>query len=253
MLKTTNISFVPFGTELLIWATEKDQKYYTASKMASGMISYTSALYDLGLYFKKIATGELRHNSQTVSAWARAWKWDYRKALRFITIVLRNLFDLNSALKKAKALRERIEAEFKKQQEKACNYMRKFRGSKVLKSRVETNIVDNETEDERLFLDAMAELAKTNPVCYRQKIKEKLNEGDVNTVKNFQNWVQKNLKKETLKSIDSMQVEQILKDKFILGYRIIKYTKTSDDIYHLVFENYFENDMTIEQIIENAK
>ena len=244
---------MPFGTELLSWTIEKDRRYHNGSKLNKGIVSYASALHDLGLYFKKIATGELRPNSQTVSAWARQWGWDYRKALRFLTIVLRDLFDLNSSLKKAKALRERIEAEFKKQQEKACNYMRKFRGSKVLKSRVEPNIVDDETEDERLFLDAMAALAKTNPVYYRQKIKEKLKEGDVSTVKNFQNWAQKNLKKETLISIDSMQVEQILKEKFVSGYRVIKYTKISDDKYHLVFENYFENDMTIEQIIENAK
>lgn len=244
------INFVPFGTELLEWAGEKDRRYFTASKMGKGMASYTSALHDLGFFFKKVCTGQLSPNSQPVSAWARAWSWDWRKALRFITRVLRDLFELNVALKKAKILRDRIQAAYAKQQEKARNYMRHFRGSMCSKTYAD----ELESADERLFLDAMVELyAKNSPTAYREKIKKQLHDKDVGTVTNFQNWIQKNLKKDTLVSIDSIQVEEILKNKLVLGYRVIDFQQKSNDIYHLVFENYFENDMTVEQIIEHAQ
>lgn len=255
MSKASNISFVPFGTELLSWAVEKDRRYYTVSKMQAGMTSYTSALHDLGFFFKKVRMGELRANSQTVSAWARAWQWDYRKALRFITIVLRNLFELNTALKKAKALRERLEAAFLRQQEKARNYMRKLRGSTLSRSGAQS--YPNETEDERLFLDSMAALAKTSPVAYRLKIKEKLKAGDQGTIANFQKWLEINQKPTAeispQSTVSDTDIFEILRTKCITGYRVIDCLKKDENIYHVVFDNYFETDMTGEQIIENAK
>lgn len=146
---SSNMSFIPFSTELLSWTVEKDRRYHTGDKLKRGIVSYTSALHDLGFFFKKVRMGELRANSQTVSAWARMWGWDYRKALRFITIVLRDLFDLNTALKKAKALKERIEASYRRQKEKTTNYMRKIRGNMVSDNNIVVN--DDESEDERSF------------------------------------------------------------------------------------------------------
>lgn len=254
-MKKDKISFVPFGTELLSWAIEKDRRYHTAEKLSRGIVSYTSALHDLGFFFKKVRMGELRANSQTVSAWACQWGWDYRKALRFITIVLRDLFDLNAALKKAKALRERLEAALAKQQEKARNYMRKLRGSTLSGSGAAQSYPD-ETEDERLFLDSMAALAKTSPVAYRSKIKEKLKAGDQGTIANFQKWIAKHTKKSTAMEISppvsDTDISEILSTKRITGYQIIDFFKKDENTYHLTFENYFENDMTVEQIIENA-
>ena len=110
--------------------------------------------------------------------------------------MLRDLFDLNEALKKATNLRERIEAEYRKQQAKARNYMRKFRGFEVTNTK--NNIKDDdETEDEKLFLDAMAALAKTNPVYYRAKVKLQLKNQDEGTVLNFKNWLENNRQKRT--------------------------------------------------------
>lgn len=255
MAKAPNISFVPFGTELLSWAVEKDRRYHTGDKLNKGIVSYVAALHDLGFFFKKVRMGELRANSQTISAWARMWGWDYRKALRFITIVLRDLFDLNAALKKAKALRERLEAALAKQQEKMRSYMRKLRGS--TSPDTQSYAQDDETEDERLFLDAMAALAKTSPVFYRAKIKKQLRAKDIATCNNFQKWLEKH-KKPTVKTlpqaiISHTDIVEILKSKYISGYRIINYCKKDENIYHVVFDNYFETDMTGEQIIENAK
>jgi len=254
-MKKDKISFVPFGTELLSWAIEKDHRYHTGTKLQQGIVSYVSALHDLGFFFKKVRTGELRANSQTVSAWARQWGWDYRKALRFITIVLRDLFDLNTALKKAKALRERLEAALAKQQAKMRSYMRKLRGSTASTDTV-SYAQDDESEDESLFLDAMAALAKTSPVFYRAKIKNKLREGDKITLCNFQKWLEKH-KKPLMEflpqsTIPEDEVVEILRTKRISGYRIIDFSKKDENIYHLTFENYFENDMTVEQILENA-
>lgn len=251
-MKKDKISFVPFGTELLSWAIEKDRRYHTAEKLSRGIVSYTSALHDLGFFFKKVRMGELRANSQTVSAWACQWGWDYRKALRFITIVLRDLFDLNAALKKAKALRERLEAAFLRQQEKARNYMRKLRGSTLS----DAQSYPDETEDERLFLDSMAALAKTSPVAYRDKIKEKLKAGDQGTIANFQKWIAKHTKKSTAMKISppvsDTDISEILSTKRITGYRVIDFLKKDENTYHVIFDNYFETDMTAEQIIENA-
>jgi len=254
-MRKVKLSFIPFTTELLSWAIEKDRRYHSGDKLNQGIVSYTSALHDLGFYFKKIAIGELRQNSQTVSAWARRWGWDYRKALRFVTIVLRDLFDLNEALKKARNLRERIEAEYRKQQAKARNYMRKFRGFEV--TNTQNYIKDDETEDERLFLDAMAALAKTNLVAYREKIKKQLRAKDTVTYNNFQKWLEKH-KKPTVGTlpqaiISHTDIVEILKSKYISGYRVINYCKKDENIYHVVFDNYFETDMTGEQIIENAQ
>lgn len=255
MSKAPNVSFVPFGTELLSWAVEKDRRYHTGDKLNRGIVSYVAALHDLGFFFKKVRMGELRANSQTVSAWARMWGWDYRKALRFITIVLRDLFDLNSALKKAKALRERLEAALAKQQEKMRSYMRTLRGSTL--SNTPSYAQDDESEDERLFLDAMAILAKTNSVAYRLTIKQKLKAGDQGTIVNFQKWLEKNKKPTAEISpqaiISHTDIVKILKSKYISGYRVINYCKKDENIYHIVFDNYFETDMTGEQIIENAK
>ena len=249
MKKNPSVNFIMFDTELLMWVGEKDRRYHNGDKMKRGIISYTEALHDLGFYFKKICTGELRVGSQPLSAWARSWGWDYRKTVRFVTIVLRALFDLNDALKKAKVLKERLEAAYRRQKEKATNYIRRIRGTIIS----DNNIVeDDESDDERLFLDAMAALAKTNPVHYRATIKEKLKAGDQVTVANFQSWLQKNLKKE-ISSIDSTEVEKTLKTKLVLGYKVIDFYKKDENLYHLVFENCFENDMTAEQIIENAK
>ena len=242
---------MPFGTELLEWAGEKDRRYYTASKMAKGMASYTSALHDLGFFFKKVCTGQVSSNSQPVSAWARSWGWDWRKALRFITRVLRDLFNLNVALKKAKALKERIEAGYRAQQEKARKYMRKIRGTS--EEDIKNTYNEDETEDERLFLDAMAALAKTNPAYYRATIKEKLLKKDEITVANYQTWIAKNRNKKIEKNVDSDEIEAILKTKLIVGYKVVNFYKKEENTYHIVFENGFENDMTIEQIIENAK
>lgn len=249
---SSNISFVPFNTELLSWAVEKDRRYHNGDKLNKGIVSYVAALHDLGFFFKKVRMGELRADSQTVSAWARMWGWDYRKALRFITIVLRDLFDLNTALKKAKALRDRLEVAFTKQQTKMRSYMRKIRGSTSLDT--QGYVQDDETEDERLFLDAMAVLAKTSPVFYRAKIKKQLRDKDASTCDNFQKWLEKH-KKPTLPQpiISHTDIVEILKSKYISGYRVINYCKKDENIYHVVFDNYFETDMTGEQIIENAK
>jgi hypothetical protein len=254
-MRKENISFIPFGTELLSWAVEKDRRYHNGDKLNKGIVSYVAALHDLGFFFKKVRMGELRANSQTVSAWARMWGWDYRKALRFITIVLRDLFDLNTALKKAKVLRERLEAALAKQQEKMRSYMRKLRGSTSLDT--QSYAQDDETEDERLFLDAMAALAKTSPVFYRAKIKKQLRAKDIATWNNFQKWLEKHKKplaeflpKSTIPNAD---IFEILRTKRISGYRVINYSKKDENIYHIVFDNYFETDMTAEQIIENAQ
>lgn len=250
-MRKVKLSFIPFTTELLSWAIEKDRRYHTGDKLNQGIESYTSALHDLGFYFKKIVIGELRQNSQTVSTWARQWGWDYRKALRFITIVLRDLFDLNEALKKATNLRERIEAEYRKQQAKARNYMRKFRGFEVTNTK--NNIKDDdETEDEKLFLDAMAALAKTNPVYYRAKVKLQLKNQDEGTVLNFKNWLENNRQKRTFPK-NIVDINLILSTKLIIGLKVIKYYQKNKNLYHLIFENDFENDMTIEQILEHAK
>lgn len=254
-LKMQKINFVPFGTELLSWVLEKDRRYHTGDKLNKGIVSYVTALHDLGFFFKKVRMGELRANSQTVSAWARMWGWDYRKALRFITIVLRDLFDLNDALKKAKALRERLEAALAKQQAKMRSYMRKVRGS--TSPDTQSYAQDDETENERLFLDAMAALAKTSPVAYREKIKKQLRAKDAVTYNNFQKWLEKYRKPtvETLLQaiIPHTDIVEILKSKRITGYRVINYLKKDENTYHIVFDNYFETDMTAEQIIENAK
>lgn len=246
-MSKAKISFVPFGTELLSWAIEKDRRYHSGDKLNRGIVSYTSALHDLGFFFKKVCTGELRPNSQSVSAWARHWGWDYRKALRFITIVLQDLFNLNVALKKAKVLRARLEETLAKQKVKMRLYMRKVRGTSH--ANIQNNIENDETEDERLFLDAMAVLAKTNPVYYRKKVKQQLNNRDKGTVTNFHNWITMHKK---FLSVDASIVE-ILQTKRITGYRVINYCKKDENIYHVVFDNYFETDMTGEQIIENAQ
>lgn len=245
---------MPFGTELLSWAIQKDRRYHTGEKLSRGIVSYVAALHDLGFFFKKVRMGELRANSQTVSAWACQWGWDYRKALRFITIVLRDLFDLNSALKKAKVLRERLEAAFLRQQEKARNYMRKLRGSTLSGSGAQS--YPDETEDERLFLDSMAALAKTSPVAYREKIKKQLRAKDTVTYNNFQKWLEKH-KKPTVGTlpqaiISHTDIVEILSTKRITGYRVIDFLKKDENTYHVIFDNYFETDMTAEQIIENA-
>lgn len=250
-MNKAKISFIPFGTELLSWAIEKDRRYHSGDKLNRGIVSYTNALHDLGFFFKKVCTGELQPNSQSVSAWARHWGWDYRKALRFITIVLQDLFNLNVALKKVKVLRARLEETLAKQKVKMRLYMRKVRGTSY--TNIQNDIANDETEDERLFLDAMAALAKTNPVYYRKKVKQQLKNRDEGTVTNFHNWITMHKKsiREFL-SVDASIVE-ILQTKRIAGYRIIDFFKKNENTYHLTFENYFENDMTAEQIIENAK
>ena len=250
-VKMQKINFVPFGTELLSWVVEKDRRYHTGDKLNKGIVSYVAALHDLGFFFKKVRMGELRANSQTVSAWSRMWGWDYRKALRFITIVLRDLFELNATLKKGKALRERLEAALAKQQAKMRSYMRKVRGS--TSPDTQSYAQDDETEDERLFLNAMAALAKTSPVFYRAKIKKQLRAKDLATCNNFQKWLEKHKKPKAPQDIIfHTDIVEILRTKRISGYRIVEFSKKDENIYHLTFENYFENDMTVEQIIENA-
>ena len=125
--------------------------------------------------------------------------------------------------------------------------MRKVRGTSH--ANIQNNIENDETEDERLFLDAMAVLAKTNPVYYRKKVKQQLNNRDKGTVTNFHNWITMHKK---FLSVDASIVE-ILQTKRITGYRVINYCKKDENIYHVVFDNYFETDMTGEQIIENAQ
>lgn len=221
MKNNSPVNFIMFNTELLEWVGEKDRRHYTSEKMKKGIMSYTQALHDIGFFFKKVCTNEVRPNSQPLSAWARSWGWDFRKTVRFVNIVLRYLFDLNHALKKAKDLKERIENAYDRQKKKTTNYMRKIRNSAI--SSAQDIVNENETADERLFLDAMAALAKTNPIYYRAKIKEKLRVGDVGTVANFQYWIEKNNKEKKEEFLFSIRGKKICVDdvtQVILGVEI---------------------------------
>ena len=87
------LAFMPIPTSTLAMVTEKDRRFHSASKMAQGIVSYSTALHDLAAFFHAVKTGSARPNSQPVSAWARAWGWDWRKALRFISVVMNDFFE----------------------------------------------------------------------------------------------------------------------------------------------------------------
>lgn len=96
-----------------------------------------------------------------------------------------------------------------------------------------------------LFLDAMAALAKTNPIYYRATIKEKLRCGDAGTVANFQKWLGKHYKRE----ISAAEVAQAVATRIINGHRIIAYSIMHDGKYMVEFDDGFRTPMTAEAIV----
>lgn len=244
MKKGDRLAFMPIPTSTLAMVTEKDRRFHSASKMAQGIVSYSTALHDLATFFHAVKSGAARPNSQPVSAWARAWGWDWRKALRFISVVMNDFFELDEKMKKMKELRERLSKATDTQKTKMKNYVRKMRGQGQTDEKD-----DDETEDECFFLDAMAALAKSDSAGYRLVIKKNLRSNDERTVTNFQNWVSKNLKRE----ISEAKVAQAVATRIINGHRIIAYSIMHDGKYMVEFDDGFRTPMTAEAIVGNAQ
>lgn len=244
MKKGDRVAFMPIPTSTLAMVTEKDRRFHSASKMAQGIVSYSTALHDLAAFFHAVKTGSARPNSQPVSAWARAWGWDWRKALRFISVVMNDFFELDEKMKKMKELRERLSKATDTQKTKMKNYVRKMRGQGQTDEKD-----DDESEDERLFLDAMSALAKTDEAGYRLVIKKNLRNNDVRTVQNFENWLEKNRKKE----ISEQEVMRALTTLVINGHSIISYSSLPNGKYMVEFDDGFRTPMTAEAIVGNAQ
>jgi len=239
------ISYLSIPTELLELAHEKDRRYFTFEKGKSGMHSYREALDDICFYFQKIKMGAARIGSQTPSGWARAWGWDFRKALRFIMIILDRLFELDKKFLKLKELKERIAAVAKRQATKMKSYVRKTRGQSL------DTFEPDENEDERLFLDAMAAIAKSNQSSYRATIKTNLRNGHKITFDNFQNFL-KTKKSKKNDEISDDEILNILKSKLIVNYKVESYCKLENGDYMITFIGGFSTRMTKTAIIENA-
>ena len=179
--KTQNNSIfqaVPYS--LRIWVAEKDLRYWNHEKAGRSIVSYKHALSDLIDYFENVKFGRLAPNSKTLSYWVFAWGWDWRKVVRFFAHCLSQIetmwasFFVRKWVQKARKVTESVK-------------------KSVYKSRGKVyEPAPDMTELEDEFAVAMAEASGArNKSGYVAKIKQNLKAKDAETVKNFQEWLEK--------------------------------------------------------------
>lgn len=186
-------AFTPTPDWLRTWVEDKDRRYWSAQKHARGILSYTVALKSLEDYFKAIKLGSLKPNQRSIAYFAKAWGWNWTKTLRFFVIVMEALENLDARF-------QRLKRKAEEYAQRAKEYVYKARG-KIFNSSTK----GDESEIEKLFLDAMAGVAKNNPAFYRRKIKENLRAGDPATVENFENFKHARTAEEQKRERDALQ------------------------------------------------
>lgn len=168
---------VPYS--LRTWVTEKDRKYWDSKKAGRGIVSYRHALSDLIDYFENVKFGRLAPNSKTLSYWAYAWGWDWRKVVRFFAYCLTQIetmwasFSVRAWVAKAKRATDQV---------KKSVY--KARGKEFKEPAPDIK------ELEIKFIEAMADAAQPrNGAAYVAVLRKKLIEKDGDTILNFQTWL----------------------------------------------------------------
>lgn len=207
---------VPYS--LRIWVTEKDRKYWDHKKGGRGIVSYRHALSDLIDYFENVKFGRLAAGSKTLSYWAIAWGWDWRKVVRFFAHCLTQIeimwasFSVRAWVAKAKRATEQV---------KKSVY--KARGKEFKEAAPDIK------ELEIKFIEAMADAAQPrNRAAYVAVLRKKLTEKDGDTVLNFQTWIDDYMVKakeaadaEKIENFDfAAALQKIAKDAGIAGVRI---------------------------------
>jgi hypothetical protein len=199
MSKRKNPSFTPTPDWLRTWVEDKDRIYWNPHKHARGIQSYSFALKSLEDYFKAIKIGSLKPNQRSIAYFAKVWGWNWTKTLRFFVHVMDTLENLD-----ANFYLQRLKKKAEEYAEKAKAYVYKARGKQYQGKSNSNSARSDEDEIEAAFLDAMAQLAKSNPAFYREKVKQNLRAGDKATLENF----------EAFKAEKILEAEQRRKEEF---------------------------------------